>query len=238
MEPKMENRDNRVVRTVLAFCVVIVVLVGIRVLPKWWAERVGREAAHDAVTQAVANAATQAADDVTRRIAREMADQVVRDIAKGEGGGTTRATQARAGPVVELAAFRITLPEKSTVDPADPSLGRERMTTVNLPNGGTMVFVVEDDKLRMTRQFDSAASGCKVKLENPSARDTDTFDPVKVVRSTAIRGVLNGERFVFEIGQCEGRQKAVLIILDYAEAKQVESVEMIRRALGTFEMKG
>jgi len=243
MEPFMDSRDNRVVRTVLAFCVVIVVLVCIRVVPRWWAERIGRRAAHEAVAQAVANAATQATDDVTRRVAREMADQVVRDIAKGEGGAASRAAAVTyaASPttlLLDRAAFRITLPERSMVDPDDPDLGRERFTTVNLPNGGTMMFVVADAKDRMTEQVDSTASRCRAKFANVSVRNTETFDPAKAVRSTAVTGVLKGERFVLEFGECDGRQKAVLIIVEYAEAKRSEIVEMVRRALGTFEVKG
>lgn len=218
---------------------VIVVLVCIRVLPRWWAERIGREAAENAVAQAAANAATQASDDVTRRVAREMADQVVRDMAKGDGGAANRAAAvaSAATSVLDRAAFRITLPEKSTVDPDDPDLGRERFTTVNLPNGGTMMFVVAEAKEQMTDQFDSTASRCRAKLDNVSIRNTDTFDPAKAVRSTAVTGVVKGERFVLEFGECDGRQKAILIIVKYAEPKRAETVEMVRRALGTFEVK-
>ena len=43
---------------------------------------------------------------------------------------------------------------------------------------------------------------------------------------------------MLEFGECDGRQKAVLIILEYAEPKQTQTVEMVRRALSTFEVKG
>jgi hypothetical protein len=168
-----------------------------------------------------------------------MADQVVRDMAKGDGGAANRAAAvaSAATSVLDRAAFRITLPEKSTVDPDDPDLGRERFTTVNLPNGGTMMFVVAEAKEQMTDQFDSTASRCRAKFADVSIRNTDTFDPAKAVRSTAVTGVVKGERFVLEFGECDGRQKAVLIIVEYAEPKKAETVEMVRRALGTFEVK-
>jgi hypothetical protein len=240
-EQAMENRDNRVVRTLLAFCIVVVVLVGIRVLPRWLADRAAREAANDAVARAATQAATQASDDVMRRVAREMADKVVRDMTADERRAAPAVAvtdvSGSASLVLERAAFRITLPEKSTVDPDDPDLGPERFTTVNLPNGGTMMFVVAEAKERMTDQFDSTASRCQAKFENISVRNTDTFDPAKAVRSTAVTGVLKGERFVLEFGECDGRQKAVLIIVEYAEPKRLETVEMVRRALGTFEVK-
>ena len=225
------SRD--IIRRVVIFCVVVVVVAGLRLLPEWWARRAGREVAGEAAKSAVQDAIRQSIDEVARDAARKVADDVRREVTKDNPGGTTRGAATAASAVIDAVGYRIMLPDHSTVDPVD----NDHLATANLPGGGTLMIVAIDKKEQAAASFDQAVASLRGKLENPAVRTTDTFDPARAVRSTAFDGGIQGKPFGFEIGQIEGRSRACVIILEYPEARRGEVMEMARKALGTLQIK-
>jgi hypothetical protein len=228
--------SKSIIRNVVAFCVVVGIVVGIRVLPGMWARHVARQVAQKEAERAAQDAVPQAIDDVTHDIVRRMADEIARSVG-GHNGGATRPAALTPGPVIDLAAFTITLPAGSRVDAEDPSVGKDRFTTANLPEHGCMIFVVADDKATAAPHFDNLARTLREKMQGPVDVPISAFDPTKVARCGAVRGTIKDERIIYEIAEYDGQKKACLVIVEYPEANQSQTLELARGALATLRMK-
>jgi hypothetical protein len=221
------------VRTAITFLVVVGVVVAVYVMPKMLKDQAVQDAVHDAVENAARDAARKVAAEAVPEAAKEIADQ-----ARSEAAKQGPAPVTNTPPIVlERAAYKITMPGDSTVDPEDKDVDKDHYTSVNLPTGGTFIITVTDQKELAGAKFDKINSDLKARFLDATVADTHTFDPARAVRSTAISGKLEGRRFVFETAQCDGNTRACLMILEYSEEKKTETLQLVRTALATFKMK-
>jgi hypothetical protein len=138
---------------------------------------------------------------------------------------------------LERADYKITLPEKSTVDSTDRDIDQDHMTTVNLPNGGTMILLVLDDKKLADETVTNLIASYKGKLKDGIDGKTEAFDKAKAARSAVVSGKMNGIKTSFEVGQFDGKKKTVIVVFTYLERKKAETIEMMQKSLGTFTIK-
>ena len=224
--------------SVLAFLAVIGVFIGLNVLPRMWRDSAIRDVVQDVAHDAAGDAARKAAAQALPGIARDLAKQVERDMAE-EAKKPAEETKAGATQplLIERAGYKITVPGGSTVDPEDPSLDRDRYTAINLTTGATLIVVSADKKEHLDKEFEKSEAALRGKLENATPAETHTFDPAKAARSSAVTGDIKGERYVFETAECEGSVRGCVMVLEYREAKKAETVDMVRAALATFQIK-
>jgi hypothetical protein len=220
------------VRTAITFLLVVAVVVAVYVMPKMLRDHAVQDAVHDAVEDAAREAARKVAAEAVPQAAKEIADQARSEAAK-QGPAPTNTPPF----VIERAAYKVTLPGDSTVDPEDKDVDKDHYTVVNLPTGGTLIITVTDQKELAGPNFDKITANLKAKFQDATVADTHTFEPARAVRSTAISGKLEGRRFVFETAQCEGNTRACLMILEYSEEKKPQTLELVRTTLASFKMK-
>ncbi len=220
-------------------CLVAGVLIGIYVAPRMMVDQTGRQAARDAVGPAIQPAIRQVTSEAGRKAASELADKI---LAGAHPVGEEAQSMPSAAPVtspvvVDRQAFTVTLPPAATVDPEDVAVGSERMITANVSHSGILCVVVTNNKDEATSSYDDALARFRGKVENATQEKPATFDSLRVSRTTAVRGIIKGQEFRFEIAQCEGWDKGCLIIVEYPEQDKGDVVPMMSKALGTFRMK-
>lgn len=224
---------------IIAGCLAACVLIGIYLLSGRWVEHAERQAAREAVGPALQQSVREAANEAGRKAASEMADKILAESQKGGAASPPKSDTTPVGaPVkVERKAFAITLPPGATVDPEDPSVGSERLVTADLPDHGTIIIVVADDKQHTGSAYEDTLASLRKKVEDAEEEKPESFDSLKVARATGIKGTVKGIAFRYEIGQCEGWDKGCVIVVEYPEENRDAMVAMMGKALGTFNMK-
>jgi hypothetical protein len=142
----------------------------------------------------------------------------------------------RAGDL-DRADYKITLPEGATVDKPDDDIDADHMTTVNLPNGNAMIFIVVDDTQLVPDMLGKLTNKYKEKIKDAVVGKTDAFDQAKATKSVLVSGKLNGLRFSFAMGEFDRKQKALVVIFTYPQSEKAETTGIVRKALSTLTIK-
>jgi hypothetical protein len=223
---------KQALRTLTIACLAAVVLVCIHVLPRFFADRAGREAARDAVAKAMQNDVRQIAAEASKSAATHAAADMQKDLL-----ATTMPSTRNDLVVIERAAYSISVPVDSTVDAEDSSIDKEHLTTIDLPDGSTITIVVIDDKTVAGGAYDKAIASVRGRIEDAVGQKSDVFNS-RALRSTAMIGAVKGKKYDFDLGEIEGDRKACLIIVQHQDQNKAEAMEVLRRAVGTFDFKG
>jgi hypothetical protein len=202
-----------------------------------------RKQAQQQARQAVAPAANpvirQALDDAGRRAAKEVSDKLLAGSKKPREEPTSPLQISEEAPVaVDRGAFSITLPPGSTIDPADPELGSERLVHAKLPDHGTITFVTIEDKSRAKDHLDDSLKAIRLKADH--AKEVSPEVMGLEYWSSALAATVQDKPYIFEAGERDGTDKACLIILEYPvtpEDARKQAVAEFRKALLTFKMK-
>jgi hypothetical protein len=197
------------------------------------------------VQQAVAPAAQspvrQAVDDAGRKAAKEVSDKLLADARKPETHEDAKSTlevSEEAPVTVERDAFSITLPPGSTVDPANPDVGSEKLVHARMPRHGSLSIAVIDDKSEAKDRADAAVNEMRGKVDHPKEVAAQVMG--LEYWSTAFAATVEDEPYIFEVGQRDGRDKACIFILGYPMMptdRRKKAVGYLREALQTFRMK-
>lgn len=184
-------------------------------------------------------AVRQALDDAGRKAAKEISDKLLADAnRRSEEPRSTLQVSEEAPVTVDREAFSITLPPGSTVEPANPDVGSEKLVHTKMPRHGSLTIVVIDDKAEAKERAEFALGDLRGKVDHP--KDV----PAQVMGleywSSAFAATLVDESFIFEVGQRDGRDKACIFLLQYPmtpASRRKQAVEYLRNALQTFRMK-
>jgi hypothetical protein len=203
------------------------------------------------VRQAVAPgsqpAVRQAVDDAGRKAAKEISNKLLSEAKKPEkpekpetheDAKSTLEVSEEAPVTVDREAFSITLPPGSTIDPADPGLGSERLVHAKLPDHGTITFVMIEDKSKAKDSLEDSLKAIRLKAD----RTKDVTPEVMGLEywSSAVAATVKDKPFIFEAGEREGTDKACLIVLEYPatpEDARKQTVAQFRKTLLTLKMK-
>jgi hypothetical protein len=198
------------------------------------------------VTQSVQDSIRQAADAAAHDAATRIADQIVQDdqakSAKPATPAPSLASPGTAAPrpvIVDRKTYTIAFPPGSTIDPPDPDVDLEHLTTVSLPSGGGSVNIVGIEDKSMAN-FDRMFEGLRSKLDTPVIISTDTFSVANPapVHTQAASGIVRGSAVIFEVAEFDGKTQACYFIAEYPAAKAKQSAEVIQRCLRTLAIKG
>lgn len=229
--------SKRTMGSMIAFCIAVAIAIGVKVLPRMLAQN----AAQNAAREAARRAAVDDAREVMRQRVNDAAKQYVRQLA--EDAAANAANEGGSSPpigrsiVVDRAAYSISLPSDSTVDPESAEIDLNHLTVVNLPDHATLTIVVIDDKKSAAGRFDTAVAAAKKDLEPATTGDTYTFDRATAIRSIAIRGTAKGQRCVIELGQIEGRTAGFVIGIEYCDQDRARTIARFKDALDSFQIK-
>jgi hypothetical protein len=231
---------------IVIYCVAAVVFAAVALVPRWLAEQAKQSAVRDAVTQSVQDSIRQAADAAAHDAATRIADQIVHDDqaksahpATPAPGSASPVTAAPKPVIVDRKTYTIAFPPGSTIDPPDPEVDLEHLTTVSLPSGGGSVDIVGIEDKSMAN-FDRMFDGLQSKLDSPVIIPTDTFsvsNPAPV-HTQAVRGTVRGSAVIFEVAEFDGKTRACYFIAEYPADKAKQSMELIQRCLRTLAIKG
>ena len=138
---------------------------------------------------------------------------------------------------LERADYKIILPDGSSIDKPDDDIDADHMTTVNLPNGNAMIFIVVDDTQLVPNMLGKLTDKYKEKIKDAVVGKTDAFDDARAAKSTLVSGKLNGLRFSFAMGEFDQKKKAVIVIFTYPQSEKAETTDIVRKALATLKIK-
>ena len=131
--------------------------------------------------------------------------------------------------------YKITIPDSCTLDPADPDIDLDHMTTINFPNNNTMGIMVIDDKNSSDQAVKKVIADLKLKMK--SATETSgAFLTDRGGSYTAISGRLNGVSMAFEVRSLKGKNKAIIIITTSFESEKAARDEL-RKSAETITIK-
>jgi len=239
----------------IAVCfVAAVVAFTIRVLPRMFAEHEARMAASEATGPAIHDAIHEAASEAGRKAAGDVANKIPAGLHEGgagtrspnadkalpgthEGAGASTPNPIEAPISVQRAAFTITLPPGSSVNPETTGIGSERMVIADLPEHSMIGILVADKKEQAAKDYVALLAKFRGVFSNAQEDKPDAFDAIRPVRATAVKGRIKTVDSVFEIGQCEGWDKTCTIYVEYPAEDKAKIMPLMTKALATFRMK-
>src|ERR1044071_8673178 len=193
---KANAMSKQTIYSIIGFFIVVGLLIAIKPLPRKWAEQERDKIIKIQVDEAAHDAIQKVATDAIRDTARMFALSMAPDTSKSD---VVTSVTPPSSPSTHLdrPAYSITLPDTSTIDAQDKDLDLNHFTTANLPNKGTLILVVIDDKSRGASAFEKTVANLKAKLQNPTPKTPSCVDTAKSARSAAFDGTIKDEAFSF-----------------------------------------
>jgi len=137
---------------------------------------------------------------------------------------------------IERASYKITIPDKSTVDPQDSDIDLDHMTTINLPNDNNIIILAIDDKALIDKSFTTMTEKYKNALKNVQETGSDMAN-LRNGKGVLLTGLFNGMKYCFEVGAFAGKKCGFIIVCAYPEKERVETREMAKKAVDSLKIK-
>lgn len=145
-------------------------------------------------------------------------------------------TQLAFAKFIERSDYKISVPDKCTVDNEDPDIDLDHMTTIKLPDDNALLILVLDD----VKGLDAAFQNVKEKYKNRLKNSEEEVSPLKTNQNrkgAVISGRMNGMRSRFEMFSYSGKQKGFIIVATYLVSEETEVRTIIQNALDSFSIK-
>jgi hypothetical protein len=131
--------------------------------------------------------------------------------------------------------YKITIPDSCTLDPAEPDIDLDHMTTINFPNDNTMGIMVMDDKTRADQAVKKIIADFKLKMKS-AIETSGAYLTDRGGSYLAVRGLVNGVSMVFEVRLLKGKNKAIVIMTTSLESEKTLRDEL-RKSAETIAIK-
>lgn len=137
---------------------------------------------------------------------------------------------------VERADYVITVPEKSTVDPADADIDLDHMTTINLPNENSVNVLVIDDKTKTDVAYQAAKKSYLGQLTDVKESPSQLFEKQKGV-GVKLAGTAKGTAICFELGWFAGNKKGFIVVTFYTPDEVKTAVPIAQEVINSIKIK-
>lgn len=231
---------------VIGFIVGVVLLGAIAAVSFWGRSAVDNEEQKIANRVAVDAAKSTAKDVGTAAVRNEAADISDRLLA-GAGKSADQGSTSKEAPVevskvetetkVDRAAFTITLPPGATVDPEGTYPGADHVLNANLPGHSMTSIVVVDAKDKASDYESASIASIMKRIESPTEYTPVVLDSFNVSGTKGFQGIVKGEKFAFETGYVQGKEKACVVVVEFPAEDRATVAPVLKRALESLRMK-
>ena len=136
---------------------------------------------------------------------------------------------------IERSDYKITVPDKCTVDPEDADMDLDHMTTINLPNQNTLSVMVVDDKTLLDKSLERVKNNYKNSLKNAQEAPSNMVNMHKG-KAVLVTGVLNGMKYCLEVGAFAGKKAGFVIVRSYPLSDKAATTKLTQKAIETFRI--